>query len=155
MKTYSFKIILVFVFGVALLKAAPNTASDIVTHQKRAMVVEMAERLAKLSTDDLTIPADVRNPFSAAASGKIEVVLNRPSSDKDLLAILADQIKPTGTMGIGDSLVLLRRGQKGVKVGDTLTLSFDDTPYTVEVIEVTSTNFSLRFNQAEITRSIK
>jgi hypothetical protein len=42
-----------------------------------------------------------------------------------------------------------------VKVGDRLTLSFDGTPYTVEVIGVAKTNFSLRFNQAEIIRPIK
>jgi hypothetical protein len=155
MKIYYIKIFAVLIFAPALLKAGPNLMSDIVPPQKRAVMVETAERLAKLSTDDLAAPADIRNPFNAASEGKIDAILNRPASDKDLLALLADQLKPTGTMGIGDSLMLLRKGQKGVKVGDKLTLSFDGTPYTVEVIEVTTTNFSLRFNQAEITRPIK
>ena len=78
----------------------------------------------------------------------------RPESDKDLLAILADEIHPTGVMG-RDELVLLRKGQKGVKVNDKLTLSFDGVPYEVEVTAIDNYNFSLRFNQAEITRPIK
>lgn len=152
MKTRYLAISVSLMLGFAAAKAAP---SDIAPPQKRAVTVEMAEHLAKLSTEDLTAPADIRNPFNAASEGKIEVILNRPSSDKELLALLADQLKPTGVMGREDSLVLLLKGQKGVKVGDKLTLSFDGTPYTVEVIEVSTTNFSLRFNQAEIIRPIK
>ncbi|MBK9992213.1 MAG: hypothetical protein IPP19_16180 [Verrucomicrobia bacterium] len=152
MKIRSLAVLVFLMFGFAAAKAAP---SDIAPPQKRAVTVETAEHLAKLATDDLTAPADIRNPFNAASEGRIEVVLNRPASDKELLAILADQLKPTGVMGREDALVLLLKGQKGVKVGDRLTLSFDGTPYTVELIEVTRTNFSLRFNQAEIIRPIK
>ena len=143
------------IFGTAVLTADTGLMSDIAPPQKRAVTVELAERLAKITTDDLAVPSDIHNPFNAATVGKIEVAVNRPASDKELLALLADQLKPTGVMGRDDALVLLLKGQKGVKVGDRLTLSFDGTPYTVEVIEVNKTNFSLRFNQAEIIRPIK
>jgi len=58
-------------------------------------------------------------------------------------------------MGREDALVLLLKGQKGVKLNDKLTLSFDGATYDVEVTAVDHKSFSLRFNQAEITRPIK
>lgn len=155
MKTYLNRVFAIFFIFVAIFKAESALAADIAPPQKRAVVVDMAERLAKPTTEDLAAPADIRNPFNPSTEGKVDVVLNRPASDKELLSLLADQLKPTGTMGREDSLVLLLKGQKGVKVGDKLTLSFDGTPYTVEVSEVNKTNFSLRFNQAEIIRPIK
>jgi hypothetical protein len=155
MKTYLKQIFALLVILSVLVKAESALAADIATPQKRATVVDTAERLAKPATDDLTAPADIRNPFNPATEGKVEAVLNRPASDKELLSLLADQLKPMGVMGREDSLVLLLKGQKGVKVGDKLTLSFDGTPYTVEVIEVHKNSFSLRFNQAEIIRPIK
>ena len=155
MNTYTVRFLPLFIFCSVLLSAEPAMTSDILPPQKRAVSVELAERLAKPTSEDLQAPTDIRNPFNQATEGKIEAALNRPASDAALLSILADQLKPTGVMGRDESLVLLLKGQKGVKVGDRLTLSFDGTPYTVEVIGVAKTNFSLRFNQAEIIRPIK
>jgi hypothetical protein len=136
--------------------AQPATSSDIDTPQKRATSVELAARLlAPPSTEEIQVPDGLRNPFDPAIEAKIEMKSGRPASDKELLALLADQLHPTGVMGREDALVLLLKGQKGVKLNDKLTLSFDGVAYEVEITAVDHNSFSLRFNQAEITRPIK
>jgi len=135
--------------------AQSTTSADIGAPAKRLASIELASHLLRTpAPEELQAPDGLRNPFDPTAGIKVEMKSGRPESDKDLLAILADEIHPTGVMG-RDELVLLRKGQKGVKVNDKLTLSFDGVPYEVEVTAIDNYNFSLRFNQAEITRPIK
>ena len=154
----SFKYIILFVvmllnFGAAL--AQTTTSADVGAPAKRLASLELASHLLRTpAPEEIQVPDGLRNPFDPTAGVKAEMKSGRPASDKDLLAILADEIHPTGVMG-RDELVLLRKGQKGVKVNDKLTLSFDGVPYEVEVTAIDNYNFSLRFNQAEITRPIK
>ena len=130
-------------------------SGEVGPRQKRIVSVELAARILKApSPAEVEVPEGLKNPFDPSAGAKIEAKSGRPESDKDLLALLADQIHPTGVMG-RDELVLLLKGQKGVKVNDKLTLSFDGTAYEVEVSAIDNSNFSLRYNQAEITRPIK
>jgi len=135
--------------------AQSPVASEVGTAQKRAATLELAAQLLKAPTaEEVQVQDGLRNPFDPTAGAKIELKSGRPGSDKELLALLADQLHPTGVMG-RDELVLLLKGQKGVKLNDKLTLSFDGAAYEVEVSAIDNTSFSLRFNQAEITRPIK
>jgi hypothetical protein len=155
MKKYTYSLTLFFLCS-CVLQAEPTVLSDILPPQKRVASVELALRLAKSAdADAVQLPEDIKNPFNPSAGVPVEMKSGRPSSDKDLLSILADQLRPTGVMGREDSLVLLLKGQKSVKVNDKLTLSFDGTAYEVEVISIDRTSFALRYNQAEITRPIK
>jgi len=136
-------------------RAQPSAGSEVGTMQKRAATVELAAQLLKTpSAEDIQVPEGLRNPFDQTTGANAELKTGRPGSDKELLSLLADQLHPIGVMGRGE-LVLLLKGQKGVKLNDKLTLSFDGTAYEVEVIAIDNNNFSLRFNQAEITRPIK
>jgi len=147
-----FSAVLSFV-GFASAQAPEN--SEIMPSQKRAVTVALAAQLLKSpAADEVLIPEGLRNPFDPTAGTNIEIKSGRPGSDKELLVLLADQLHPTGVMG-RDELVLLLKGQKGVKLNDKLTLSFDGVAYEVEVTAIDNNNFSLRFNQAEITRPIK
>jgi len=101
----------------------------------------------------VVLPDNLRNPFTAAPVEEIRTA--RPTSDKDLLLVLAEQVQPLGAMGVAGNMMLTRKGQKPVKVNDKLTLSFDGTSYEVEVTSIDNTTFSLRYNQTEITRPIK
>jgi len=150
---------IIFFFAVLFLtgfaSAQTPANSEIVPSQKRAATVALAAQLLKSpSAAEVMIPDGLRNPFDPTAGTNIEVKSGRPGSDKELLALLADQLHPTGVMG-RDELVLLLKGQKGVKLNDKLTLSFDGVAYEVEVTAIDNNSFSLRFNQAEITRPIK
>jgi hypothetical protein len=139
--------------GAALGQSTTNP--DIGAPAKRSASIELASRLLRTSSpEEIQVPDGLRNPFDPTAGARVEMKSGRPESDKDLLALLADEIHPTGVMG-RDVLVLLLKGQKGVKVNDKLTLSFDGAAYEVEVTAIDNYNFSLRFNQAEITRPIK
>src|ERR1035437_186627 len=139
--------------GAAL--AQSTTSADVGAPQKRLASIELASHLLRTpAPEEIQVPDGLRNPFDPTAGVRVELKSGRPESDKDLLALLADEIHPTGVMG-RDELVLLLKGQKGVKVNDKLTLSFDGAAYEVEVTAIDNNNFSLRFNQAEITRPIK
>lgn len=149
------KYILLILSAGVLATLCVGAPTDIQPPQKRATVVDTASLLAKnASAEEMQIPDDIRNPFNPSAMADNRVVV-KAGSDKELLAILADQLKPTGVMGLGDNLELLLKGQKPVKVNEKLTLSFDGINYDVEVIAIDRINFSLRYNQAEITRPIK
>jgi hypothetical protein len=146
---------LAVLFNLGIASAQSTTSADIGAPQKRLASIELASHLLKTPAPaEIQVPDGLRNPFDPTAGAKAEMKSGRPESDKDLLAVLADEIHPTGVMG-RDELVLLLKGQKGVKVNDKLTLSFDGVPYEVEVTAIDNYNFSLRFNQAEITRPIK
>ena len=150
------KSILALVLCAGSLYAQPVVTADIEAPQKRAVSVELAARILKApSPEEIQVPDGLRNPFDPTAEAKVEMKSGRPGSDKELLELLADQLKPTGVMGRDDAMVLLLKGQKGVKLNDKLTLSFDGAAYEVEVSAIDNTSFSLRFNQAEITRPIK
>lgn len=144
----------ILVASLYLATIASAAPVDIQPPQKRAQTVELASQLSKVASPEAAQPPDnIRNPFNPAAVEDVRTA--RPTSDKDLLLILAEQLQPTGVIGRDDALMLLLKGQKGVKVNEKLTLSFDGTQYDVEVIAIDRTSFSLRYNQTEITRPIK
>ncbi|MFT3784051.1 MAG: hypothetical protein QM790_18750 [Nibricoccus sp.] len=145
------------IFGVLLIASAQvviAAPADVLPPQRRAQTLELAAKLSKPATaEQMALPEAIRNPFNPAAETIVST--NKVTSDKDLVSILADLLQPTGVMGREDDLVLLRKGQKGVKVNDHITLSFDGSNYDVEITAIDQKNFSLRYNQAEITRPIK
>jgi hypothetical protein len=77
-----------------------------------------------------------------------------PRTGSDLLAAIAAGLKPSGYFILGGEPTLVF-GQKRVKTGGLLTVTFEGTEYTLEVITITRTNFTLRLNREEYTRPIK
>jgi len=129
---------------------------DIEMPQKREATMKVTAQILKVPTaEEIQVPGGLMNPFDPTAEVKVDVKTGRPGSDKELLELLAGQVMTTGVMCREDSMVLLIKGQKGVKLNDKLTLFFDGTPCEVEVIAIDHYNFSLRYNQAEVTRPIK
>ena len=77
-----------------------------------------------------------------------------PRSERDLLQAIAASLKPTGNFVIGGQPTIVF-GQKKVKSGSSLTITFEGTEYTLEVVSVDRTSFTLRLNREEFTRPIK
>lgn len=77
-----------------------------------------------------------------------------PRSNRDLLQAIATSIKPSGYFVIGGEPTLVF-GQKRVKAGGLLTITFEGEEYTLEVSALDRTNFTLRLNREEFTRPIK
>ena len=50
---------------------------------------------------------------------------------------------------------LLMFGKKKLKAGDHLTVNFEGQDYTLELVAIDRTNFTLRLSHEEITRPIK
>ena len=77
-----------------------------------------------------------------------------PRTDRDLLQAIAASLKPSGFFVIGGPPTLVF-GQKRVKSGSFLTITFEGTEYTLEIVSVDRTNFTLRLNREEFTRPLK
>lgn len=77
-----------------------------------------------------------------------------PRSNRDLLQAIAANLKPSGFFVLSGEPTLVF-GQKRVKAGGTISIRFEDTDYTLEVVSIERPNFTLRLNREEFTRPIK
>ncbi len=153
------------VLGSALVPGALwAQRSDLIAPAKRAAVVEQARAFVTISEGE-ALPETLNNPFSPnafsragipapAANPAAPVELRGPSSDQDLLELIAPSITPSGTMIVGGQSLLLF-GQKKVKEGDALPITFQDVPYVLFITRIQPASFTLRLNDAQLTRPIK
>jgi len=74
----------------------------------------------------------------------------------ELLQAIASSpsLKPSGYFVLGGSPTLVF-GQKRVKAGSFLTITFEGTEYALEIVSIDRPNFTLRLNREEFTRPIK
>jgi hypothetical protein len=79
-----------------------------------------------------------------------------PRSPRELLQAIATSasLKPSAVFALKDGPMLVF-GQKRVKAGGTLTITFEGTEYTLEIVSISPPNFTLRLNREEFTRPIK
>ena len=153
-------ILLVFVAlgSVMVVIAAPPAAVSPV--RSRIATVEVAEQLLKPSTATLAASSTI-NPFTLSGNRSVEssdgnqaaALAAVMASNKTLLSALADQLEPKGTFIVGgDAIILI--GQKKLKVGEKLPISFEGTIYELEITSIEATRFSVKFKNEEITRPI-
>lgn len=160
-----------------LLLAAGLSAADVapvIAPTARATSLATARKI--LATRDPAAPADLADPFhseafatAAATSGTAvassggpvtpgAAVAGRPAgprTPRDLLAAIADALRPGGFIVLPGGQTSLSFGQKRVKAGGTLTINFEGAEYTLEVVAIDRANFTLRLNNEEYTRPIK
>ncbi len=79
-----------------------------------------------------------------------------PRSAHDLLQAIATSpsLKPSGFFVLGGQPTLVF-GQKRVKAGSFLTITFEGAEYALEIVSIERPNFTLRLNREEFTRTIK
>lgn len=156
-----------------VMSAAATTAATvepIVPPAKRTAVLEQARDLLAQKTP----PARVANPFfteaftevltgarntDAGAAGAPGDAAARPEAagsrnGRDLLPSIAQSLKPSGYFVFG-GVPHLSFGQKRVKPGGLLTINYEGKDYTLEVVSIDRTHFTLRLNREEFTRPIK
>jgi len=77
-------------------------------------------------------------------------------SPRELLQSIASSpsLKPSGYFVLGGQPTLVF-GQKRVKAGSFLTITFEGTEYALEIVSIDRPNFTLRLNREEFTRPIK
>lgn len=103
-----------------------------------------------------SIAGATRAPESQAPSGDTAPVraTTGPRNAHDLLQTIAASLKPSGFFVLGGQPTLVF-GQKRVKAGGFLTITFEGAEYTLEIVSIERPNFTLRLNREEFTRPIK
>ncbi|MDQ5978532.1 MAG: hypothetical protein QG602_1506 [Verrucomicrobiota bacterium] len=137
-------------------------ANTVVTPAKRLEALAKAKDL--LIEKQLNGP--LKNPFNPEGFGEGQQVNPPggttttpalpvgPRSARDLLQAIGASLKPSGSMVLGGEPVLLF-GQKRVKAGGLLTITFEGNEYALEIVSINQPNFTLRLNREEFTRPIK
>ena len=170
-----------FQIGLAglALATARLTAADVgtvTTTAKRHESLENAKAIMVI--EPVTLPADLNNPFNPAGltgstgtavrtqaggttgTATTAVADNTPAkptgprSDHDTIQAIAAALKPSGFFILGGEPTLVF-GQKRVKAGGHVTITFEGTEYTLEITSIERPNFTLRLNREEFTRPIK
>jgi hypothetical protein len=150
----------------AVLLAAPHGRGESVSNPAdRQKTLAIAETL--LANRPTALPASANDPFHSVAFAEAtgtsvhDATQTNDSashhghrSDKDLLAAIAVTLKPNGFF-IFDGEPTLIFGQKRVKAGSPMTITFEGADYTLEIVSVDRTSFTLRLNREEYTRPIK
>lgn len=163
------KIILPRVIGALLLllgsssMAAEATVLNPVTRQaalEHGKALVAPRELAPVTVDPFHPQAFAE---AVAGAGRVSAgtggdagapVSTGPRTDRDLLQAIAQSLKPSGYIVLG-GIPSISFGQKRVKAGGVLTITFEGNQYTLEVTNIDRTNFTLRLNREEFTRTIK
>lgn len=151
--------------GSTLAQVSPAIASP-----KRAEILAAAQKL--LAARDAAAPAGLKDPFHSAdfleavsatgvagpvTGGQSASGATRPAGPRgsaELLAAIGDGLRPSGYIVRG-GVASIAFGQKRVKAGDTLTINFEGTDYTVEITALDRTHFTIRLGNEEFTRPIR
>lgn len=159
--------------GLALL-AAPVLAqvAPAIAPLQRAAILERAQQL--LATKEATIPAALKDPFHSAAfleavnaAGVAGPVAGGaapgaatparpagPRGNAEILAAIGEGLRPGGYIVRGGT-ASIAFGQKRVKAGDTLTISFEGAEYVLQITALDRTHFTIRLGNEEFTRPIR
>ena len=162
-------VLLAGLLGVSVHGADVET---IVAPAKRAVVLNQARGLLAPRPAAVT----TANPFYTVAfyealanvgnrgeadSGAAQGAASRPPqpagggrNNRELLQAIATSLKPSGFFVLGGQPTLVF-GQKRVRAGGLLTITYEGKEYTLEVTALDRTNFTLRLNREEFTRPIK
>jgi hypothetical protein len=119
---------------------------------------------AKLLLQEKTFSLSAKNPFNPEGFGESQedpnpgqvgnIIPTGPRTARDLLQAIGTSLKPSGFFVLGGAPTLVF-GQKRVKAGGTLTITFEGNEYTLEIVSIAPPNFTLRLNREEFTRPIK
>ena len=143
-------------FVLASVAAAQSAAVDISPPKQREALLSSARKVLSDRSGPLTVPEVPPDPFQWPTEPETVVqetteVVDPPVMGSDLLAKLAAQIPATGTMNLGGQPILLL-GQKRLKVGDTVTISFDGQNYDLSIAAIAPTSFTVKRGDLVHTR---
>jgi hypothetical protein len=152
--------VLVLAGSLMLLQVQAAETSDIQSPAKRQEILDKAKRLLAVREAPAPAPDPFHSEAFAEASGAVVRTpvgtpsAHGPRSPQDLLQAIAGNLKPSGNFVLNGQRTLIF-GQKRVKAGGLLTITFEGTEYTLEVTAIETNNFTLRLNREEFTRTIK
>ena len=142
------------------LAKAQSPGADISPPKQRETVVNSAAQVLAARSAPVVVPDAPPDPFQWPAdpepvdSTPPPEVVGPPVMGSDLLARLAAQIPVTGPVSIGGQPILLL-GQKRLKVGDTVTISFDGQNYDLSIAAIAPTSFTVKRGELTYTRATR
>jgi hypothetical protein len=160
--------LIVFPLAAMANNSSHAAAADVPRPSTRKEIVAVAARLAADSSVGQLDPTV--NPFNPAAYGQPdadelaaiaaaraaeEAASNKakPANEAELLERIAERVIPSGTMTLnGEPLLIF--GQRKLRMGDHLTVTYDGRDYDLELTAIQRLNYTLRLNRAEIVRRI-
>lgn len=157
--TMSLRPCLLLLLAAGAAARLPAQPADVLPAPRRAAVVALAHQLSE-PPRPVPLPAQLANPFApgvstAALPGPADAgARNSAVSKRPLLDAIAPLVVPTGVMMLNGEPILLF-GQKRIKVGDHLPITFDGEPYVLVISSIQPDSFTLRLHGEETTRSLK
>lgn len=142
--------------------AAPLKRQEVLDHAKGLLATPALPTAVKdpFHSDAYadSLAGAVRSPEGQVPAGDntttVRTVPTGPRNARDLLQTIATSLKPSGFFVLGGQPTLVF-GQKRVKAGGFLTITFEGNEYTLEIASIERPNFTLRLNREEFTRPIK
>ena len=155
------RLIMTAAINAVMVVSTVSAAEGVVSPGKRQEALVEAKGLLA----DKTVPFKGKNIFNpegfgegAGESGASNNASNPmpagPRSPRDLLQAIGASLKPSGFFVLGGEPTLVF-GQKRVKAGENMTITFEGAEYTIDIISIDRPNFTLRLNREEFTRPIK
>ncbi len=138
---------------------------DLSAPKLRDATVSKAQELVKSQKAPAVLGAPLPNPFVRVPLKKSEETPQEAASTPaskaapalsgvELLTRLAAMIPATGTVNLNGAPILLL-SQKRLKVGDTLTISFEDKDYEVSIASISPTAFTIARGSHSYTRPLR
>jgi hypothetical protein len=135
--------------GFLLCASAYGQKSDLSPFKQRQDIISSAAGLMESRGQPVVLPENLMNPFvgrveapATDAADASTVSMVEALAGVDLLARLAAQIPVSGTASLdGEALLLL--GQKRLKAGDAVRISFEGKSYELTITYIGSTSFTV------------
>ena len=157
------KILMAPLIGALPSIAAAQAAGTVIPVTDHTTTLAIARKLLAIQeVDNAEEMALLRNPFevmlaavAVVDAAPIEVApVGHRYNDRQILAAIAPRLIPTGTARVGTTDYLLF-GQKKLKEGEMLTITYEGSAYLIEIVTIERNNFRIRLNSEELVRPIK
>src|SRR5688572_7905270 len=134
----------IFLAGISMIGAVSALqAQSVAKPDVRQGTLVAADTLLEIKLSP--VPADAIDPFNSVAFSEAMGITRAvpaegpapagPRSDREILAAIALNLRPSGNFVLGGQQTLIF-GQKRVKAGMPLTINFEGTEYTLEITAI-------------------
>jgi hypothetical protein len=159
---FTTRLIIPAALGLLVTSAAAQNGTVIPVRDREAILALADRLLAHGSVDNAADLNLLRDPFEVMLASVPVVETNNPVvvtaapryNDGQILDAIAPRVNPTGSVRIGGVDYLLF-GQKRLKVGEMLTITYEGSVYMIEITSIERNNFRIRLNSEELVRPIK
>lgn len=144
---------------ILLAASATVEAQMVVARAERLSLLSAAENhrttaIPALQADAVAYPFDFNSTASIATDGdRQETECSWPLSDAYVLSQLAPTVQPSGVI-TRDGQHYLVTAQGALTTGSAVEATFENNTYNIGVINVTADSYTLKLNDASLTRPI-